>query len=277
MESTRNAMLLLLLGCSFGCGSSDENSAGNSTKAAGCTRERLAGVVDVYFRALEARDAASLPVATGVKFTENGSAIALGDGLWQSAGAALFRRSALDTERCGTLTQAVIEENGSPIIFGVRLRLVGSEISEIETYVARSMEFAFNPQGILDGAAQDWESILPPDQRITRVELNGAANAYFDLFQDPATVVPFGTPCDRWENGTQTTRGDCSAGVPGGLRMTERRYPVADLESGIAVGFVLFAGSLLDFHMFKLVDGKIRLIQAVVGPTVNSSGWPTEG
>jgi hypothetical protein len=49
------------------------------------------------------------------------------------------------------------------------------------------------------------------------------------------------------------------------------------VESGIAVGFVLFSGSLLDFHMFKLVDGKIRLIQALVGPSVSSSGWPTEG
>jgi hypothetical protein len=277
MPSMRATVLLLFFGVT-GCGSSDGDAYApiDSTPTAVCTRDSLSAAVDAYFHALEARDAESLAVAPGVKFTENGSEIALGEGLWLSAGPAQFRRNVLDTERCGTLTQAVIEENGNPIILGVRLGFVESKIFEIETYVARSTEFAFKPQGILDGAAQDWESVLPAEQRSSREELNAAANAYFDLFQDRATVVPFGTPCDRWENGTQTTSGDCSAGIPGGLTMTERRYPIADLESGIAVGFVLFSGSLLDFHMFKLKSGKIHLIQALVGPRVSSSGWPAD-
>jgi hypothetical protein len=274
----KRGMVLLLSVCAIGCGEGDGDKTtgpGGSTPVAGCTRESLAAVVDQYFQALAARDAASLPVAPSLKFTENGSELALGQGLWQTAGQAQFRRNALDVERCGTLTQSVIDESGSPAIMGVRLKLEDRKISEVETYVARATEFAFKPQGILDGADQDWEGILPPDQRSTREALNAAADAYFDLFQDSTTVVPFGTPCDRWENGTQTTSGDCSAGVPPGLTMTNRRYPIADLESGIAVGFVLFAGSLLDFHMFKLESGRIRLIQAVVGPRASSSGWPT--
>jgi hypothetical protein len=272
--TVKRAMALLLSIGAIGCSSDDGKAPMDSTPVAGCTRESLAEVVDAYLQALSAHDAGSLPVAPGVRFTENGGELALGGGLWQTAGEPLFHRSALDAERCGTLTQAVIEENGSPIILGVRLQLVDRKLSEIETYVARSTEFAFNPQGILDGSAQDWEGLLP--ERISREELNAAANAYFDLFQDPATAVPFGMPCDRWENGTQTTSGDCSAGIPGGLTMTGRRFPIADQESGIAAGFVLFAGSLLDFHMFKLRSGRIHLIQAVVGPRVSSSGWADE-
>ena len=274
MEFTRGRVLALCA-CAIGCGGSDDGKGPvDSTPGAQCTRESLTGVVDAYLRALSAHDAGSLPVAPGLRFTENGSELALGEGLWQTAGESLFHRNALDAERCGALTQAVIEENGSPIILGVRLQLMDGKLSEIETYVARSTEFAFNPQGILDGSAQDWESLLP--ERIRREELNAAADAYFDLFEDPATAVPFGTPCDRWENGTQTTSGDCSEGVPPGLAITSRRYPIADQESGIAVGFVLFAGSLLDFHMFKLKSGRIHLIQAVVGPRVSSSGWADE-
>ena len=76
-----------------------------------------------------------------------------------------------------------------------------------------------------------------------------AANAYFDMFFDPqGTVVPFATPCNRWENGTRTTQGDCSNMGPagaGGMEMTHRRFPIVDLEAGIVVGFVLFADSLL--------------------------------
>jgi hypothetical protein len=58
--------------------------------------------------------------------------------------------------------------------------------------------------------------------------------------------------------------------------MTHRRYPVADLEAGIAVGWVLFSGGLLDFHMFKLKGGKIQFINAVVGPSATSWGWPDD-
>jgi hypothetical protein len=233
-------------------------------------------VIDSYFVAMAAHDPAPLPVVSSLKFTENGQTLELGKGLWQTAGKLEFHRNLLDTERCGTLTQAVLDEKGSRVIFGLRLKLDMQKITEVETYVSRSTEFSFMPQGIVSGANQDWEGILPPDQRSTREVLNAAADAYFDLFSNTATAVPFDKPCNRWENGTQTTSGDCSTGVPGGLNMTHRRYPVADLESGIAVGFVLFGGSLLDFHMFKLKSGKIQLIQAVVGPRASASGWPDE-
>jgi hypothetical protein len=43
-----------------------------------------------------------------------------------------------------------------------------------------------------------------------------------------------------------------------------------------AAGFVLFAGADIDFHMFKMIDGKIPWINAVVGPAVTSSGWPAK-
>jgi hypothetical protein len=88
--------------------------------------------------------------------------------------------------------------------------------------------------------------------------------------------VPFATPCNRWENGTRTTQGDCANMGPagaGGMQMTHRRFPVVDLEAGIVVGFVLFADSLLDFHMFKVRNGLITQIQSVIGPAANPTGW----
>ena len=44
----------------------------------------------------------------------------------------------------------------------------------------------------------------------------------------------------------------------------------------IAVGWVLFGGGLLDFHMFKLTGGKIQFINAVVGPSATAWGWPDD-
>jgi hypothetical protein len=185
---------------------------------------------------------------------------------------------ALDTERCGSLTQAVMEEiGGDPIIFGVRLQWMNGRIREIESYIARKTEFMQTPKGVPEADGDTWESILKPEERSTRAQMEAAANSYFDMFFDPKTVKPpFATPCNRWENGFRTTRGDCSNMGPagrGGMQMTRRRFPLSDIEAGITAGFVMFGGRLLDFHMFKIRSGAITQIQAIVGPASAASGW----
>lgn len=78
----------------------------------------------------------------------------------------------------------------------------------------------------------------------------------------------------RLENGFKTTQGSCgNLGGAMGLKHPAQRYPFSDLEAGITAGFVLFAGADIDFHMFKIVGGKIKRIDAVVGPAVRAAGW----
>jgi hypothetical protein len=162
----------------------------------------------------------------------------------------------------------------------VRLKVDNGKVSEIETIVNRQGELFFSPQGVLDTKDQDWESILPPAQRSTREYMNDAANKYFESFLlDPAVEAPFATPCDRWEGGvsTTTTTHDCSPKSLG-IKMTHtfRRFPIADLEAGIAAGFVNFTGGLPDVHMFKIRNGKIDWIQAVFGGNVQGATWPED-
>ena len=52
----------------------------------------------------------TLPLAANVKFTENGKAMALGDGLWRTAGAVKYTQSALDVELCSSGTHAVVRD-----------------------------------------------------------------------------------------------------------------------------------------------------------------------
>lgn len=245
-----------------------------------CTRENLSRQVDDFLAALSANEPSRLAVADDLKYTENGRVMKLGDGLWQTAGEVTFRRSAIDVEQCGTLTQAVIEEDGLdvPTIYGVRLRVSDNgELRDIESYIARSAEFFHNPEGVPAEDGDDWEALLEPAERSSREVMVAAGNAYFDMFFDPqGTEVPFATPCNRWENGTRTTQGDCSNMGPagaGGMQMTHRRFAIVDLEAGIVVGFVLFADSLLDLHMFKMRNGLITQIQSVIGPAANPTGW----
>jgi hypothetical protein len=73
------------------------------------------------------------------------------------------------------------------------------------------------------------------------------------------------------------TTGDCTTGVPPGDGttnfITHRRYQMVDVEAGIVIGYVLFADAL-DFHMFKVVDGGVRLVSAVVTDSGHdSTGW----
>jgi hypothetical protein len=160
----------------------------------------------------------------------------------------------------------------------VRLKIDEGKVSEIETIVNRQGELFFSPAGVLATKDHDWEGILPPAQRSTREYMNDAANKYFSGFSlNPEVEAPFATPCDRWEGGvsTTTTTHNCSAK---GFNMTHthRRFPVADIEAGIAAGFVNFNGGLPDVHMFKIRNGKIEMIQAVFGGNAQGAIWPDE-
>lgn len=287
--------------------------AGAQASPSGCSRDALRGLIDRYFTALAAHEPAGLPLAANVRSTENGVEVAVGKGLWQTAGKALMRRVLVDARQCGVHASAVLEEpftsaavgpasafsgkkplpaEGTvrPILFGVRLRVESGRISEIESIIAREREFAFDAEGSLATKDQDWESLLPPEERSSRMAMVAAADDYFGMFAAaPVVQTPFASPCDRWENGMFATAGgtalpgedgkaapmpahDCS---PKGLviRTHGPRRFLVDVEAGVVVAFVHFAGSLPDFHVFKMRNGKVELINAVVGPWSASMGW----
>jgi hypothetical protein len=271
-------------------------AAASSTSAASprCSRDNLSQLADNYLAAMSAHAPARIRFAKHVRMTENGQTVTIGKGLWQSAGAVSFQRKVIDTGHCAVLTQAVLEEGGSKIILATRLQLASGRVSEVETVIARpkvadkdatqkqsydmdgkSFElFGFSPDRVALEDGDHWNAILPLRERRSRDELNAIADSYFTLFDKPDTAVPFAAYCNRFENGVETTHGVCPyAGAKGGLKVTNRRYPITDLEAGITVGYVLFGGNLLDLHIFKIRNGLITQIQAVTGPPSNTTGW----
>ncbi len=182
-----------------------------------------------------------------------------------------------------------------PILFANRLKVENGKITEIETIIARERDFAFTVEKELETKDQDWSTILPPDKRASRKVLADAANNYFALFAKGSTVsVPFAKVCDRWENGFMTTGRDhdCSPvtfrkRMGNSINHGPRRVWV-DTEKGISIAFMMFGGGatanaenptgsgLVDCHMFRMRDGKVDLIHAIVGPRAQSMGWPLE-
>jgi hypothetical protein len=85
-----------------------------SAQAQTCTREGLKAIVANYFRAVETHNMSVLETAPNLRITQNGSEIKLGEGFFKTGGKSQFQRTLIDTERCGTLTQAVIDETPDP-------------------------------------------------------------------------------------------------------------------------------------------------------------------
>jgi hypothetical protein len=65
-----------------------------------CSRESLNAVTDKFLAALEAHNPSSLPLASGVRYTENGIEVPVGKGSWETAGKLLFKRGMVDTQKC---------------------------------------------------------------------------------------------------------------------------------------------------------------------------------
>jgi hypothetical protein len=189
--------------------------AGASVQAQTCTREGLKVIAANYFTAVETHKLSVLATTANVRITENAAEIKPGEGFFKTGGKAQLQRTIVDTGKCSTLTQAVTEEiaggKSSPVLMAVRLKSEGGKVSEIETIIARTGDFAFKPQGVVDTKDQDWETLMPAAQRRTREFLNGQADKYYEMFVDHKVDPGFATPCNRWENGTLTTaKGDCS-------------------------------------------------------------------
>jgi hypothetical protein len=260
-----------------------------------CTRESLKSIAGKYFAALEANQPSDVPLASNVRYTENGKEVPVGKGVWETTIKTTFKREMFDTAKCGTHTQAILEEkdNPKPVLYGVRLKVEDNKISEIEAIVVRGDQ-VLNVPAIMATKDQDWEGILPPEQRSSRMAMIAVADDYFELYvKEKKRVVSdlaYSGFCDRWENGAITTRGgmnqdslmpkyDCSP--EGFADMTETHGPrrfLVDEETGVVVAYVLFNGVWPDFHMFKINNGLVVWIQAYFeyGKEYETIGWPDE-
>ena len=90
-----------------------------------------------------------------------------------------------------------------------------------------------------------------------------------DMFRGTSVdTVPWGNPCERVEGGNMHITPDCIQGMPGHggmggtVDITKRRYAV-DVDMGTVDIFCSFGGSMPDSHMFRLIDGKIRLVHTL--------------
>jgi hypothetical protein len=266
-------------GGSGGAPGGNAGMAGSGGTTGECTRELLSNATDAYFEALEAQDPSTLPLAAGVKFTENGEVAELGEaGLWLTAGALVYKHTAFDTEECSAMSQAVVPDGNMDIPFALRLKLVAQQITEIETIAVRPGDYSLGASNTAalasSGASVGWEDPVPEAERNTREEIIAWMDKYFRMF--PAGVCNTSSACRRIENGGGdfmcTAGASCSPDDPGpGDNELTPRLILADVETGLGVGFTIFMGNT-DMHMFKMHGGEVHGVSAVLGQA-GMSGW----
>jgi hypothetical protein len=267
-------------------------------QAAACDGACLKGFVDGYIAALAQRNPKTLPVADGVKYTENGRVLDLGEGFWHTAGMPLkYRDYLLDPETGQAAALTALKEYEGVAQMAVRLKVANRKITEIETLVARVGDQRWFAPDSLEHLSGVFAQPVPSNERPSRAELVAAATAYFDAIQTEGTPqfvqAPFAPGMKRFENGLQTTNVKSNPVLERhtwspdlqleraqykGTNVMDRRYPVVDVEHGSVLAIATFrrdgadTSTLLLAEIFKVTGGKLREIRAVILNLPNGAG-----
>jgi len=265
-----------------------------------CDRACLGDLVTQYLKDMAARNPGALPVASNVRFTENGEVMKLGDGLWRTAsGLGTYRQDILDVAEHTAATQAIVLEDGDkPVLFALRLKERDGKISQIETMAVPNDKSAliFDPAGYQKGNEQ--MAFVPPSSEIDpRAQAIEIAMKYPEGLKVGSFVqvgTPFAPGAYRIENGIHTAGPGCArAGCENIKTQTIIQHPgvsarvaAVDAHLGIVLLYLNFGNTkqygpgreLVTFEAFKIYGGQIHAVNAILrmASTSSTSGWGPE-
>lgn len=244
----------------------DFSDAGTNVTAPNpCDRACLEYLVTRVLQAMLAHNASSLPLAKGVRYSENGQYLALNDGLWGTAGEiampgqGAYALSLADPASGTAGYWGTTNEHGTPGVLALRIKAASGKITEIEAIDVREesqgprggtvtlmrpplpVELKMASLGPLDPAFQKVAPGATPPALIT---------TYFDgLERHSSKGVRFAPGCVRRDNAVQASAGcaaqmDGSGTAPDGLyhhttAVRDLRILVADPERGIVMAVAM--------------------------------------
>lgn len=198
-----------------------------------CDRTCLSGYVDQVLQAMIDHDPSEAPLAETVRYTENGQALKPGDGLWGTASAIAIEGDGLvslgpnssayklyfaDPAMGEAAYLGALNENGTPGIMALRVKVEDQKVTEIEAEVVR--QEGTGPRGgtmtlmrplllaemNAKGFSEPEQMLLDGGEHWTRANMITAVNHYFDGMERSSSAgVPLASDCVRRDNGDQTT------------------------------------------------------------------------
>jgi hypothetical protein len=290
MKRGTRMMLHSRLGFAGVCAALCAGVAWGQAGAPSCDRTCLENWVDRYLDAVIANDPSSVPLASDVRFTENGQRLEIGDGLWNSMKSKGTYRLFVADAPAGQVAfiGTIAEDDRTPetevsALIALRLKIENGRIAEVEQFVARNADAA-NRVAARGSPHPVFTQAIPTGERMSRKALIETANKYFTGMQqnDGKGDYPFTADCNRIENGMQSTNAptpegqtrpdpatannysgqwSCLEQFQSGLlhfvnRIRDRRFVAVDEERGIVFSFVFFDHSAGATRNFTTPSGR---------------------
>jgi len=268
-------------------------------QGAKCDRACLGEMMTRYLNAMVAHDPSAIPVAPTVKFTEDSKVIKLGEGIWKTVGKLRpYRLDFIDVPQGVAAVHTVLEENGMPILFTARLKVVDRRITEIESIVVKTREEGalFAPENLKEPTAT-MRYMPTAAERMPRAQMVEIAGRYpggLKIGSFEKSDVPFAANAYRFENGVRMAGPGCTFQPPSCENMRTQRIPTlagltqrliaVDEEMGVVLFWMNFGpGSLpgpggralVTFEAFKVYGGQVHAAEAIFEgePSGGPSGW----
>src|SRR5690606_22664560 len=260
-----------------------------------CDRACLADMMTQFIDALVAHDHSRLPLADGVRYTEDSRRAELGQGIWQSVTSnGGFRQDYIDTSQQVIGSHVLLHEDDVQVLYSALLHVSGMEVNGIETLVQRvGPDGRFQPTE-LGGPIRGMNDAVPAGSENSREEMVRIALTYPEglrvgNFTDGGT--PFSDDAYRVENGVIT-----ADQTDPRRRMYEQNIIVhpgiiasvaaVDEENGTVLLWMNFGhtgdaygpgNALVTFEAFKIWDDQIHSILAFFKglPISTARFWPS--
>ena len=229
-----------------------------------CSKACLEQIADAYRAAYLAHDPSLAPFAGVVRYTENNVAMPFPDGTWDTVTQEVGPALTLSDPQLGTIgIFTAIRQREVPGFLGVRLKVEGQRITEVEQIISTSRNLSSPPTPI--GNVDEYvhepiiDQVTPPASRVGRAELAAHANGYFDTLQlndGEIRGTCFHPEATRRENGLLFT--DIKGGFESGRYLfnnrVRREIVLIDEERQVAMarGFIDHKGVL---DNYTLTDG----------------------
>jgi len=226
-------------------------------------RAELEGFIDIYLKAMLAKNVAALPLAPGARFAEQGQVLDVGDGSFQTVdGLGTYRHIFADPATGSVGMIGTVTEHGARAMLDLRLRIDARKIAEIETMIIR------DPGGYvryeeMGKPEPTWFETVPPSERLSREDMVRTVNKYFTAMvrnDGRADYTFFHPECDRMEHGLKTTNLKTKEAYG---HSTDTDFRSMDARRQFGMGFLGFVTDIRD-RRFLVLDEERQAVLAMV-------------
>lgn len=249
-----------------------------------CDGACLAATMDGFLDAMTSGRPQAVPLADGSEVRENTTRVAIDATVWKDVKSVRSTVTFADTVTGNVVARAGVEmTDGTPGYVSTRLRVTPDRrITDVEISADRSARVVSSYVWNIEAGLS---AVLPPEQRMTRLELEALGRRYFHALSTHVAVQgDFDPQCDRFHSGQQVTNNGGNTVEGGAARTcagslegnppwgpaTEHRFPVIDPERGIVFGLTLLhylsgptPRQMYVSEIFKVVNGRITRIDNI--------------